>query len=265
MAEKALKIGLTLQKGGTGKTTTAASLSEAIARKGYRVLVVDCDPQANTSTWMKYNTDKGLYHILTSESVDDYPVQDEILQVRPGLDLLPSGTGMRAAELTLTGYQGFEHYLRLVLEQVDENYDFIFMDAPPNLGVLTTNIFGAADSILIPCEMSHMALEGVANLLRTYKLVKKTLNPRVTINGLIATKYDKRTNVSKDTLTDLKSAFGDLVYKTIVRENVTLKDASKAGKAIFDYAPKSNGALDYDALADEFLSRMNGGGAQNAA
>jgi chromosome partitioning protein len=247
------------QKGGVAKTTTSVNLGAYVAAKGRRVLIVDLDPQANATTSLGINPrqlSKSIYNML----IEDLPVQDVLtLTDRLGLDLLPSTTDLAGAEIELARMMARERLLSRALDPVLERYDYIFIDEPPSLGLLTINgLTSATHGVMIPVQCEYLALEGLSLLLQTVQQVRDILNSRLTIAGVVLTMYDGRTNISQQVVQEVRTYFPDQIFQTIIPRNVRLSEAPSHGKTILGYAPQSAGALAYDALSTEFLTRVEG-------
>jgi len=242
------------QKGGVGKTTSVINLSAYLASNGRRVLMVDMDPQANATSGMgfdKYRLDASTYDLLLEEApLDEIRLYQEAYQ----LDIVPSHPSLSGAEVELVNAIGREYRLRNVLEPVDGRYDYILIDCPPSLGLLTVNALTAAkDGILIPVQCEYLALEGLTQLTQTIELVQKYLNPNLHIRGLIMTMYDSRTNLSRQVVEEVRRYFPGQVFRSIIPRNVRLSEAPSYGQPINFYAPTSPGALAYKLLAAELL------------
>ena len=259
-----MRVAITNQKGGVGKTTTAINLAAAVGRIGRRVLLVDLDPQANASTGV------GVDHRQVERSIYDCLVEDvgpaDVIQATgyQGLDLLPSSIDLAGAELELVSAIARETKLRRVLDQI-EGYDVIFIDCPPSLGLLTVNALTAADMVLIPIQCEYYALEGVSQLMRNIDLVRNGLNQRLEIGGIVLTMYDARTKLSEEVTREVRSHFGDKVFSTIVPRSVRLSEAPSYGQPAITYDPASRGAKAYMWLAEEFDRRFFGDRAAAAA
>lgn len=245
------------QKGGVGKTTTTINLSAYLAMEGYKVLTVDIDPQGNTTSGLgldKYNLDVSIYDVLTSEaSVRESTIKSELVQ---NLSILPSTIELAGAEVEITSIPDRETIMKRKLEEVKDEYDFVFIDCPPSLGVLTINALTCADSVLIPMQCEFYALEGVSQLINTVQLVKKSLNKNLEIEGVVMTMYDYRTNLSNEVLKEVKGYFKDKVYKTKIARNIRLAEAPSFGLPIMLYDEKCKGAEAYIELTKEFLNRQ---------
>ncbi len=247
-------IAIANQKGGVGKTTTAINLSAALAGQSLRTLVIDCDPQANTTGGLGFTKDasrRSLYHALLL----DVAVEDLILKCPiEGLHVLPSDKNLVGATVELVDRDDREQTLKRKVEPLREKFDFILLDCPPALDLLTVNALVAADSVLVPIQCEYFALEGVSELLDTLLRIRRTHNPRLAIEGILLTMYDERTNLSHQVRDDLKDFFGDQVFGTLIPRNVRLAEAPSHGKPIFLYDPDCRGAESYRELAKEVIS-----------
>ena len=244
------------QKGGVGKTTTNINLAAYIALAGRRVLVVDMDPQGNTTSGLgidKKTLEASIYDAITGEVADIRRIrkQTEIA----GLDILPASTDLAGAEIEMVAIENREKLLRKTLEQAKESYDYILIDCPPSLGLLTINSLTAADSVLIPIQCEFYALEGVSQLMGTVELVRKSVNPKLEIEGVLMSMFDGRTNLSIQVVQEVKRYFRNKVYTTVIPRNVRLAEAPSYGMPIAIYDPRSAGALAYQQFAKEFLER----------
>ncbi len=242
------------QKGGVGKTTTNINLAACLALKGKRVLILDIDPQGNTTSGIgvsKKSLDNTIYDILVEENLD--PREAIIKTSVEGLDLIPASVDLAGAEVELVQIDGRETALKDGMDKIRDEYDYIFIDCPPSLGLLTINSLAAVDSVLIPIQCEFYALEGVSQLVSTIELVKRSLNPSLEIEGVILSMFDGRTNLSAQVVQEVKKYFGDKVYSTIIPRNVRLAEAPSFGMPITEYDPKSKGAEAYMEFAEEFL------------
>ena len=241
------------QKGGVGKTTTNINLSACLAKKGKKVLIIDNDPQGNSTSGVgidKSSVEYSLYDIL----VDNVNPKKAIIKTEyDNLYLLPSNVDLVGAEIELSMIENRETRLKKALSKISKDYDYIFIDCPPSLGLLTINSLIAADSILIPIQCEYYALEGVSSLLNTYNLVKTNLNKKLEIEGVVLSMYDGRTNLSLQVLEEVRKFFGKKVFKTVIPRNVRLAEAPSYGMPIIEYDAKSKGAIAYSELANEFL------------
>lgn len=248
-------IAVTNQKGGVGKTTTAINLSAALAAAGKKVLVVDMDPQANTTSGFGLDKNAGapsVYEMM----VGDEEIEDCIRHVEEaGLDILPANINLAAAEVELLDTQGREHILRQQLDKVRDNYDFIVIDCPPSLSMLPINALTAADTSLITVQCEYYALEGLSQLVNTIGLVRERLNPRLDIEGFVFTMYDTRTNLSAQVVENVRANVNEHIYSTLIPRNIRLAEAPSFGKPINLYEPRSNGAEAYRLLAQEIIER----------
>jgi len=241
------------QKGGVGKTTTAINLGAGLGALERRVLLVDCDPQANATRGLGAKaTTPYLYQALTGEATLAETIRPSGF---PNLDLVPSQRDLVGIEVEFVGEAGWEKRLKGLLAEVAGRYDTILLDCPPSLGHLTVAALTAADGVLVPLQCEYFALEGISELLATVKRIQGSLNPRLAIAGILLTMYDDRTNLSKDVAEEIRSHFAEKVYDTVVPRNIRLAEAPSHGLPIFQYDIKSRGAEAYLALARELLRR----------
>jgi len=247
-------IAIANQKGGVGKTTTAINLAASLALSEQRTLLIDCDPQGNTTAGIGFPKDparRTLYNALMLAE----PIARIILKTQiDGLDLIPADKNLVGAEVELVAAENREYQLKRILEQVKDNYEYIVMDCPPALGLLTLNALTAADSILVPIQCEYLALEGVSELLDTLMRIRRTLNPNLAIEGIVLTMYDERTTLSKQVASDLRSFFGKQIFESVIPRNVRLAEAPSHGKPIHFYDIHSRGAEAYINLAKEVIT-----------
>jgi len=246
------------QKGGVAKTTTAVNLGAYLAAAGRRVLIVDTDPQGNATTSLG-NDPRTLTISLYNVLIEQVPIQQALtLTDRVGLDLIPSTTDLAGAEIEMARLMARERLLSRVLKLVSEQYDYILIDQPPSLGLLTINGLTAAQGVIIPVQCEYLALEGLSLLLKTIQQVREILNDQLSIAGVVLTMYDSRTNLGQQVVGEVQSYFPKEVFQTIIPRNIRLSEAPSYGQTILSYAPASPGALAYQALAKEFLARIEG-------
>lgn len=248
------KIAIINQKGGSGKTTTAVNLAAALAQKKRNVLILDLDPQASSTAWLgKPTTEKGLLSVL-AENADINSVVQQTNFDR--IKIIPSSSWLISLEKILANEVGAETILRQKLEELkDLDLDYVIMDCPPTLGILTVNVLTACDEVIVPVEAHIMAVSGLMQLIQTVEIVKTRLNSKLKISGIIVCRVDMRTRHSKEVLSELKNKFKNLVYKTIIRENIRLAEAPSFSQPIIQYDPNSNGAVDYKELANEIIKQ----------
>ncbi len=248
-------IAIANQKGGVGKTTTSINLSAALAELEQKVLVIDVDPQGNTTSGFGINKnelEKTIYELMLGE----YEIEDCIIKdVLDNLSILPSNVELAAAEIELIGIDEKEYILKNQVEKVKDSYDFIIIDCPPSLNMLTVNAMTTADTVLVPIQCEYYALEGLSQLLHTVDLVKQRLNPELEMEGVVFTMYDARTNLSLQVVENVKNNLNQAIYKTIIPRNVRLAEAPSHGLPINIYDPKSAGAESYLLLAEEVIHR----------
>lgn len=248
-------ISVTNQKGGVGKTTTSINLSAAIGAAGKKVLVIDSDPQGNTTSGFgveKNELENTLYELM----IDDCTIEEAILKnVAKNVDIVPTNVNLAAAEIELIDTAEKEKILKKELDYVKDRYDFIIIDCPPSLSTLTINALTASDSVLVPIQCEYFALEGLSSLINTVNLVKTRLNSALDLEGVVFTMYDARTRLSEDVVADVKSKLKYHIFDTIIPNNVRLAEAPSQGMPINEYDPSSTGAKAYDALAKEVIKK----------
>jgi len=251
-------IAVANQKGGVGKTTTAVNLSACLAVKNKKVLLIDTDPQGNTTSGVgvdKNTVGMSIYDVVINEvNIEDIIVPTKI----ENLMLCPSNINLAGAEVELVSVISRETRLKAALEDIRSNYDFIMIDCPPSLGLLTVNALTAADTILVPIQCEYYALEGLSQLMNTVKIVQKHLNRNLSVEGVVLTMFDARTNLSIQVVDEVKRYFGNKVYRTIIPRNVRLSEAPSYGLPIILYDPKSKGAECYMDLAEEVIESSEG-------
>lgn len=245
-------VSIANQKGGVGKTTTSVNLSTILAKKGKKVLMIDADPQGNASSGVGIDKDveESVYDILINDTEIEKVAKKTNIK---NLSICPSNINLAGAEVELVSMMSREYRLKEKLDPIKDNYDYIIIDSPPSLGLVTLNAFTASDSVLIPVQCEYYALEGLGQLINTINLVKKHLNKNIEIEGALLTMYDIRTNLSNQVVKEVKKYFNDKVYKNVIPRNVKLSEAPSYGMPITIYDPRSKGAKSYEKFAKEFL------------
>lgn len=258
------KISVINQKGGVGKTTITTNLASAVAEAGYKVLAIDMDPQGNLGSHFGLNPHElkwTLYNAILKRPYEPFGAKNPIKIIIQETDIehlfvIPANLELSSAEIEMSGIMGRESLLREIIEPEEENYDFIFIDCPPSLGLLAMNALAASDEILIPFQTEYFALKAISQLLGVVDLVKtRKINPDLELGGLIGSLYDGRKKLHKEVVASVRERFGDQLYHTLIRSNVSLAESPSHGATIFQYAPRSIGAEDHQALAKEFLER----------
>ena len=251
-------IAIVNQKGGVGKTTTAINLSACIADRGYKVLLIDVDPQGNSTSGLGIEKTR-LRHSVYDVLINGLPARQAVCKTMIStLDIIPANIDLVGAEIELVPRMAREQILKTALKSIRDDYDFIFMDCPPSLGLITVNALTAADKILVPIQCEYYALEGLSQLINTVKLVKSSLNPGLEVEGVVLTMFDSRTNLSAQVVEEVKKYFKNRVYRTIIPRNVRLGEAPSFGLPIIRYDASCLGAQCYNDLAQEVIT-YNGG------
>lgn len=245
-------IALMNQKGGIGKTTGAVNIAAGLARLGRKVLLIDMDPQAHAtlSLGISGELEKTVFEVLSGKIT----AADCIID-RDGLAVIPSGLQLASAEMQFIGAPGREIILRGALEPITADFEYIFIDCPPSIGVLTMNALAAADGVFVPVKTEYLSTRGIAQLIDTVDLIRQRVNKGLAITGVFGTFYDARRTLDKEIMTAVREIFGAAVFETVIRSNIAIAEAPGHGKTVFEYAPNSHGAEDFTALCQEVISR----------
>jgi chromosome partitioning protein len=250
-------IAISNQKGGVGKTTTSINLSAALAEKNKKVLVIDADPQGNTTSGFgidKNSLENTIYQLILGYcSINECIIKNVI----PGISIIPSNVNLAAAEIELIGVDKKEYILKKEIDWISDQYDYVIIDCPPALSMLTINAMTTAHTVLVPIQCEYYALEGLSQLIHTINLVKERLNPRLEMEGVVFTMFDSRTNLSTQVVENVKNHLHQRVYETVIPRNIRLAEAPSYGMPINKYDPKSAGAEAYMLLADEVINRKD--------
>lgn len=249
-------------KGGVGRTTTTLNLGLGLARKGYKVLLIDLDPQANLTLSLGFfeGVGRGVYQVMRAAVDGNTKAFPEVVQSVHGLDLLPATLDLAAVDLEFANVTRREYLLQRALQRYAGRYDVIFCDTPPNISLLTANAIAMTDFVIIPSLSEYLAYKGIELFLLAYEKMKAAgLNDKAQIGGVLITRYDARAILTRETKEQIEERFGDLLFDTVIRPNIAIGEAQTLGMPIYDHAPESNGANDYSALSDEFITRFTNG------
>lgn len=248
-------IAIANQKGGVGKTTTAVNLSACLGKRGKKVLLIDIDPQGNTTSGLGVDP-KGVEQSIYDCIINDVPMSEVIIKTEfDNLWICPSNIHLAGAELELVMRENREYVLKNSIKEIKDNFDFIFIDCPPSLGLITLNSFTATDTVLVPIQCEYYALEGLGQLTNTIKMIKQKLNPEISLEGVLLTMFDARTNLSIQVVDEVKKFFKSQVFATIIPRNVRLSEAPSFGQPVIEYDKHSRGAEVYTELAEEIIKR----------
>ncbi len=248
-------IAIANQKGGVGKTTTAVNLSACLGKRGKKVLLIDIDPQGNTTSGLGVDP-KSVEQSIYDCIINDVPMSEVVIKTEfDNLWICPSNIHLAGAELELVMRENREYVLKNSIKEIKDNYDFIFIDCPPSLGLITLNSFTATDTVLVPIQCEYYALEGLGQLTNTIKMIKQKLNPEISLEGVLLTMFDARTNLSIQVVDEVKKFFKTQVFATIIPRNVRLSEAPSFGQPVIEYDKNSRGAEVYTELAEEIIKR----------
>lgn len=248
-------IAIANQKGGVGKTTTAVNLSACLGKRGKKVLLIDIDPQGNTTSGLGVDP-KSVEQSIYDCIINDVPMSEVIIKTEfDNLWICPSNIHLAGAELELVMRENREYVLKSSIKEIKDNFDFIFIDCPPSLGLITLNSFTATDTVLVPIQCEYYALEGLGQLTNTIKMIKQKLNPEISLEGVLLTMFDARTNLSIQVVDEVKKFFKSQVFATIIPRNVRLSEAPSFGQPVIEYDKNSRGAEVYTELAEELIKR----------
>jgi chromosome partitioning protein len=252
-------LSIAIQKGGSGKTTTAINLAAALMRFGHRVLLIDADPQANLThaLGIQHEPEPNIYHLLRKAGEGaDFEVQPMVIRTKSGLELLPATLELAAAEMELVSVYGREHLLAHIIGRLKEPYDYILIDCPPSIGILTVNALVASDWVLMPLQPEFLPVKGMRSFLRSMQVIKQRLNRKLDLLGIVLSRYDDRRTMNREVLQKLDVEFGDKVFKARIRSNISVAKAQERGLDIFSFDEKSNAALDYLQVANEVVLKL---------
>ncbi|MEL7534281.1 MAG: ParA family protein [Bacteroidota bacterium] len=252
-------LSIAIQKGGSGKTTTAVNLAAALKARGKRVLLLDLDPQANLTQALgvEEEPEANIYQLLKQEAAgQEADPMAAVIETKSGLSLIPATLDLAMAEMELVSVYGRESLLERIVEPLETHFDYLMIDCPPAIGMLTVNALVASNWVLMPLQAEFLPLKGVQSFMKTFERIKKQLNEELQILGFVLTRYDRRKTMNREVLQKLHDEFGDKVFETRIRTNIALAGAQEAGVDIFSFSRRSNGALDYAALADELLTKL---------
>jgi chromosome partitioning protein len=252
-------ISVAIQKGGSGKTTTTINLGAALQLSGKKVLLIDADPQANLSQslGMKEEPEFNLYSEIKKEITGEgSDIKKAIIDIRPGLSIVPASIELADAEMELVSVYSREQVLSWILKPVEKDYDYIFIDCPHSIGMLTVNALVACDQVLIPLQAEFLPLKGVQSFMRQFESIKKRLNPKINLMGFVLTKFDERKKMNHSIRQQLETAFGRRVFQTHIRTCISLAKAQEAGIDVFSFDKNSNAAKDYKLLAEELIAKL---------